>query len=45
MRDYSGRFASDEHGNVKVERPNEEFWSAYVRTTLTPVNVPLDFKK
>ena len=45
LRDYSVHLAPDEHGNVDVERARENFSKAYVRLTLTPVQVPLVFKK
>ena len=45
LRDYSVHLAPDEHGNVDAERAREKFSNAYVRITLTPVEVPLVFKK
>ena len=45
LRDYSVHLAPDEHGNVDVKSAREKFSDAYVRITLTPVKVPLVFKK
>ena len=45
LRDYSVHLAPDEHGNIYVERAREKFSNAYVRITLTPVQVPLVFRK
>ena len=45
LRDYSVHLTPDEPGNVDVEHAREEFSNAYVRITLTPVQVPFVFKK
>ena len=45
LRDFSVHLTSDEHEDVDVERARRIFSNAYMRITLTPVQVPLVFKK